>query len=216
MKKEKDWFDSPNIITYLIIGLLILLIILSQSFAIQNHLGASDMLRSIFNHNNEYIFPLIYFILIRMKIGKKYFDHLNLIMTLLYFLLTVASIFTIFQSFHFESILVFVRNLLFLLYFVYAFLCDTVIGKDLHLANSPMVEVKNNQYFYVIGMVLIIYLIVSLINSSSFDGVVLILLEMMYYFLFARYIYLYKEFCDQKIKDVKKPKKSTKKESVIE
>ena len=45
--KEKDWFDSPRMVTYVIIGLLIVLIILSQSFAINSQLGTSDIIRSI-------------------------------------------------------------------------------------------------------------------------------------------------------------------------
>ena len=57
--KEKDWFDSPRMVTYVIIGLLIVLIILSQSFAINSQLGTSDIIRSILNHNSIYVLTLI-------------------------------------------------------------------------------------------------------------------------------------------------------------
>ena len=62
---EKDFFDSPSMITYILIGLLVVLIILSQSFAIQSHMEAGDIFRSIINHNSIYLVSLIYFILIR-------------------------------------------------------------------------------------------------------------------------------------------------------
>ena len=102
---EKDWYDSPNIITYIIIGLLVILIILSQSFAIQNHLSATDILRSILNHNSVYVITLVYFILIRTKVGKKYFDYLNIIMSIFYILISFAGLFTVFQSFGLASLL---------------------------------------------------------------------------------------------------------------
>ena len=66
-RQEKDFFDSPNMITFIITGLLVVLIILSQSFAIQSHLGASDIFRSIINHNSIYLVSLFYFILIKVK-----------------------------------------------------------------------------------------------------------------------------------------------------
>ena len=84
-KQEKDFFDSPNMITFIITGLLVILIILSQSFAIQSHLGASDIFRSIVNHNSIYLVCLCYFILIKVRFGKKYFDYLNVILFVFYF-----------------------------------------------------------------------------------------------------------------------------------
>ena len=44
----------------------------------------------------------------------------------------------------------------------------------------------------------VISLIVSLISASSFENVVVYLLEAIYKFLFIRYIYLYKEYIDNK------------------
>ena len=71
-KNEKDFFDSPSMITFILIGLLVVLIILSQSFAIQSHMEAGEIFRSIINHNSIYLVSLIYFILIRFKVGKKH------------------------------------------------------------------------------------------------------------------------------------------------
>lgn len=214
MKKnnEKDFFDSPSMITFIIIGLLIILIILSQSFAIQSHLGASDVFRSIINHNSIYLVSLFYFILIRVKFGKKYFDYLNVIIFVFYLLTTFASLFTIFQSFGFDSILSLSFNVLITLYFGYSFFSNTVVGRDLKLSNSPLAEIKNDQYYYLLIGIIVISLIVSLIEVSSFEDVVVYLLEFIYKFLFVRYIYLYKEYIDHKvlgeIKD--KPKKKNK------
>ena len=165
--KEKDWFDSPRLVTYVIIGLLIVLIILSQSFAINSQLGTSDIIRSILNHNSIYVLTLIYFVLLHFKVGKKYFDHLNVLMLIFFGLITIASMFTVFQSFGLISILQLVINILFTIYFLYAFISNTVIGKDLHLNSSPIVELKNEQYFYLITTLLVIHLVVALINSHQ-------------------------------------------------
>ena len=210
--KEKDFFDSPSMITFIIIGLLIILIILSQSFAIQSHLGAADIFRSIINHNSIYLLSLIYFILIRVKFGKKYFDYLNVILFVFYLLTTFASLFTIFQSFGFSSILSLSFNIILTLYFGYSFFSDTAIGKDLKLADSPLAEIKNLQYFYLLIGIIVIELFVSLISVGNFEEVVVYLLEAIYEFLLVRYIYLYKEYIDNK--NAKKVEKTV--EKVVE
>ena len=210
--KEKDFFDSPSMITFIIIGLLIILIILSQSFAIQSHLGASDIFRSIINHNSIYLLSLIYFILIRVKFGKKYFDYLNVILFVFYLLTTFASLFTIFQSFGFSSILSLSFNVILTLYFGYSFFSDTAIGKDLKLSDSPLAEIKNLQYFYLLICIIAIELVVSLISVGNFEEVVVYLLEAIYEFLLVRYIYLYKEYIDNK--NAKKVEKTV--EKVVE
>ena len=194
--KEKDWFDSPRMVTYVIIGLLIVLIILSQSFAINSQLGTSDIIRSILNHNSIYVLTLIYFVMLHFKVGKKYFDHLNVIMLVFFGLITLASMFTVFQSFGLASLLQLGINILFTIYFLYAFISNTVIGKELHLSTSVIVELKNEQYFYLITTLLVVHLVVALINSTSFESIVISLLEVLFYFLFARYISLYKEYDD--------------------
>lgn len=202
--KEKDWFDSPRLVTYVIIGLLVVLIILSQSFAINSQLGTTDIIRSILNHNSIYVLTLIYFALLHFKVGKKYFDHLNVIMLIFFGLITLASMFTVFQSFGLASLLQLGINILFTVYFLYAFISNTVIGKEFHLSTSVIVELKNEQYFYLITTLLVIHLVVALINSTSFESIVISLLEVLFYFLFARYISLYKEYDDMKVSSSKK------------
>ena len=211
--KEKDWFDSPRMVTYVIIGLLIVLIILSQSFAINSQLGTSDIIRSILNHNSIYVLTLIYFVMLHFKVGKKYFDHLNVIMLVFFGLITLASMFTVFQSFGLASLLQLGINILFTIYFLYALISNTVIGKELHLSTSVIVELKNEQYFYLITTLLVIHLVVALINSTSFESIVISLLEVLFYFLFARYISLYKEYDDMKVSSSKKKKIKKEEES---
>lgn len=212
--KEKDFFDSPSMITYILIGLLVVLIILSQSFAIQSHMAAGDIFRSIINHNSIYLVSLIYFILIRIKFGKKYFDYLNVIMFLFYLLTTFASLFTIFQSFGFDSILNLAFNVLITLYFGYSFFTSTVIGKDLRLSDSPLAEINNGQYYYLLIGIIAISLIVSLVSVNSFEDVVVYLLEAIYQFMFVRYIYLYKEYIERK--ELEASKEKEKKEEKVE
>ena len=207
--KEKDFFDSPSMITYILIGLLVVLIILSQSFAIQSHMAAGDIFRSIINHNSIYLVSLIYFILIRVKFGKKYFDYLNVVMFVFYLLTTFASLFTIFQSFGFDSILNLAFNVLITLYFGYSFFTSTVIGKDLRLSDSPLAEINNGQYYYLLIGIIAISLIVSLVSVNSFEDVVVYLLEAIYQFMFVRYIYLYKEYVERKTIDESVKEKTT-------
>ena len=212
--KEKDFFDSPSMITYILIGLLVVLIILSQSFAIQSHMAAGDIFRSIINHNSIYLVSLIYFILIRVKFGKKYFDYLNVVMFVFYLLTTFASLFTIFQSFGFDSILNLAFNVLITLYFGYSFFTSTVIGKDLRLSDSPLAEINNGQYYYLLIGIIAISLIVSLVSVNSFEDVVVYLLEAIYKFMFVRYIYLYKEYIERK--ELEAFKEKEKKEEKVE
>ena len=214
---EKDFFDSPSMVTFILIGLLVVLIILSQSFAIQSHMEAGDIFRSIINHNSIYLVSLIYFILIRVKFGKKYFDYLNLIMFTFYLLTTFASLFTIFQSFGFSSILTLAFTVLITLYFGYSFFTSTVIGKDLKLSDSPLAEINNGQYYYLLIGIIAISLIVSLISVNSFEDVVVYLLEAIYQFMFVRYIYLYKEYIERKEEsnNISKDNDKPKEENVI-
>ncbi len=207
--KEKDFFDSPSMITYILIGLLVVLIILSQSFAIQSHMGVGDVFRSIINHNSIYLVSLIYFILIRVKFGKKYFDYLNVVMFVFYLLTTFASLFTIFQSFGFDSLLNLAFNVLITLYFGYSFFTRTVIGRDLKLSDSPLSEINNGQYYYLLIGIIAISLIVSLVSVNSFEDVVVYLLEALYQFMFVRYIYLYKEYVERKEYETLNVKKKT-------
>ena len=77
MKKEKkvEWYNSGHIITTLIISVILLIVVVSQSYANGN---ISISISSIINHNSFYLLVLVYFILLKFRVGKKYFNYLNL------------------------------------------------------------------------------------------------------------------------------------------
>ena len=50
-----------------------------QAFAIKNDLSALSILSSILTHNSIYLCVCLYFIALKTKFGKKYFDYLNVI-----------------------------------------------------------------------------------------------------------------------------------------
>ena len=53
-KLEIEWYDNPNLITTFIILMTALIVILSQSFAVNNGLGALEILSGILNHKIGY------------------------------------------------------------------------------------------------------------------------------------------------------------------
>ena len=77
-KNELDWYDNPTIITNLILLMTAIIVILSQSFAVNNGLGALEILSGILNHNIGYLLIAIYFVSLKTKTGKRYFDFLNI------------------------------------------------------------------------------------------------------------------------------------------
>ena len=98
-KTQVEWYDNPNIITDLIIIFIAIIIILSQSFAINNNLSTQAILRSIINYNSIYLIVLVYFVALKTNIGKKYFDFLNILYLHHLSSVEITSILTIFQSF---------------------------------------------------------------------------------------------------------------------
>ena len=77
-----EWYDNPGIITNIIIALIAIIIILSQSFAINNNLSTQAILSSIINHNSVYLIVLVYFVALKTRVGKRYFDFLNVFLVL--------------------------------------------------------------------------------------------------------------------------------------
>lgn len=199
IKTEIEWYDNPNLLTNIILGVIIAIIVMSQAFAVNTDLSSSVMLRNLLNHNSTYIAALIYFIFLKTKVGRTNFNLINTIYILLYLLITVASVFTIFQSFGLSSIASLILNIMILSYMIYTFLPGTRIWNDLSLDKIPFDEIKNDWYFYIIGVVSIFLLIVNLINTTDFDGVVLTLFDTIYIILFNRYIYLYKKYQEDKL-----------------
>lgn len=196
--REIEWFNNPNLITSLIIGLIALIVLLSQSFAIKNNLSPISMLGSILNHNIMYLLVCIYFIALKTRSGKKYFDFLNIFLIILYLLSTLTSLLTVFQSFGLSSLLGFMIDILILVYLFHTLLRGTRVWLGADLGKSPFNEISNNGYFTAILMLAMILLAVDLISSTSFDGTVLSLLDTFYIGLFVRYVYLYGEFLNSR------------------
>ena len=96
-KDEKNWYNSANVITNLIIITILFIMISSQSFA-ANGDNSFKLITSMINHNITYVLILIYFVLLKFKIGKKYFNYLNLFLLVLYLISTITSLLTLFQS----------------------------------------------------------------------------------------------------------------------
>lgn len=198
--KEKEnisLFDSPDKVTSLIIGLILIIIILSQSFAISNNLTALDIFRNILNHNSIYLFMLLYFVSLKTYLGKKYFNYLNSIVIFIYFVNMITSLLTIFHTFSLTSLLAFGLNFVLFLYLFHVFFRGTRIWKDFKLKKSPFNELNNDWYFSVIVIISVMLLAVNLIFTTTFDGTVVAVLDCFYIVLFSRYIFLYREYLDK-------------------
>lgn len=201
MKKNKDklnWYDNPTSISNLIICLTLFTIIISQSFAIKSDVSGLNLLWNVLNHNISYMILLVYFVVLKFKIGKKYFNHINVVLIIIYFISFIASIFTVFQSFSLVSLLSLAISFLLIIYLSHTLLRDTRIWSEFKLNNSPFNELSNSWYFYAITLLEIILLAVNFIIVYVFDGVVLSLLDCGLTVLFARYIYLYRVYLIKK------------------
>ncbi len=191
IQKEKEWYDNPNILTNLLTCFIALIIIFSQAFAVKHNLGANDILRSLLNYNSIYILVLVYFIMIKNHIGRRYFNFLNILLILVYFLNTFASVLTVFQSFSVFSLMNCALNFILLFYITYTFTKDTRFYKELRLDRIPFDEVTNEWYFYVVSILAVFLLVSDLVIVSNFHSVVLALFNCIYIILFSRYVYLY-------------------------
>ena len=197
-KNELDWYDNPTIITNLILLMTAIIVILSQSFAVNNGLGALEILSGILNHNIGYLLVAIYFVSLKTKTGKRYFDFLNIFLIVLYGLTSITSLLTLLQSFGLGSLLGFCIDIIILVYMIHTFLRSTRVWKSLSLGKSPFNEISNSSYFYSILVLSITLLAVNLISTTSFDGTLLALMDALYTILFVRYIFLYGEFLNSK------------------
>ena len=114
----------------------------------------------------------------------------------------MTSILTLFQSFSLET---FVGCLLHLTLFIYLFhilFRRTRVWKEFHLNRSPFNEIKNDTYFYTIIVFTIFLLAIDLIATTTPDGTILSCLDAFFLGMFARYIYLYGCFADNKEKKI--------------
>ena len=193
----KKWFNSENAITNLMIANILVIIICSQSFAIGGEFTLT-LFGSIINHNTWYLLVLIYFIILKFRFGKRYFNYLNVFLIFIYFIATITSCLTMVQAFSFNSILSFVINSLILLYSTHTLLRDTKLWREFHLARSPFNEINNETMFYIVTFVAVGLLAVNLISTVVISGVVISVLDTCYFIFLARYFYLYREYLDKR------------------
>ena len=194
--KEK-WYNDASIITNIIMIVIGLIIVFSQSFVLNNN-GSIELFTSIINHNSIYLFTLIYFILIKLKAGKRYFNYLSVFIIFIYFITTITSCLTCIQVFSLIALLDFILNLTVLIYLVHTLLRDTRVWREFYLSNSPFNELSNNFLFYSIVIISLILLAFNLINTIVLRGVILSVLDTIYIILLGRYIYLYRDYLDKK------------------
>lgn len=203
MKKKSgsvtlQWYNNPKIISNIIMGLILIIVILSQSFAIKQGLNANDIFRNLLNHNSIYLIVFVYFISLRTMFGKKYFNYFNVFLILLYAIISFTSLLTVFQSFSLISLIYLAINIVLIIYMFHVFLRNTRVWKDYKLDNSPFNEIENDNYFYAIVILSITLLTVNLIEAPMIYGVFLSVFDCLYYILIARYIYLYRQYLDNK------------------
>ena len=193
--KKIKWYESGNVITTLIIVTILAAIFCSQSFAV---IGGSNfsIFTSVINHNSLYLVVLVYFVLLKTKTGKVYFNYLNAFLMFFYFISTIGSILTLIQSFSLNTILGFLKDLLLLVYLCHTMFRDTRVWHDLKLGKSPFNEVRNDSYYYALVVLVIIHLVVNLISTVVVNGLFVSILDALYLLLFGRYIYLYREYLD--------------------
>jgi len=194
-EKIIKWYESGDIITSFIIITILAAIFCSQSFAV---VGDSDfsIFTSVINHNALYLVVLVYFVFVKTKFGKKYFNYLNAALIFLYFISTVASVLTLAQSFSLNTIIGFLKDIVLLVYLVHTMFRDTRVWKDLKLGKSPFNEIKNDSYYYALIVLVVVHLIVNLISTVVVSGLFVSILDALYLLLFGRYIYLYREYLD--------------------
>lgn len=204
MEKKEKWYDNGRTITTFIIAIIFIIIVCSQSFVAPKNFSL-ELFESILNHNSVYLLVLVYFILLKLPFGKKYFNYLNIFLIFIYFLSMITSALTVVQSFSLNTVLSFVLNVLLVLYLVHTMLRDTRLWKDFNIQNSPFNELGNEWFYYSIIVVSSGLLAINLISTVVIRGVLISILDCLYVLLFGRYIYLYRDYLDSKNLDADNP-----------
>ncbi len=202
MEREKDWYDDPNILTTVMLFILGLILILSQTYAIRNHLGLWYMIRSLINYSSVYVILLAYFILLKTKVGKRYFVIMNVILGGMFAILSLGSVFSMIQFFKLETIFSFLQNTCVFFYFVKVMGKDTNLYFKLGFSKIPFDKVTNDYYFYGISALYILGMVLSFVDKPPFDTFVLLLLQTIFFIGFVRYLYLYQEYLDERELDL--------------
>ena len=203
-KKDNElWYDNPSIVTWLIILIISIIILSSQSFSINSNVDTLRMFQDVLNHNITYMIALVYFVSLKTKFGKKYFDYINLVIIVVFFILFVTSILTVFQSFNLATLLSLAIHTLLVVYFFHVFMRGTRFWKEFSLDKSPFNELSNEWFFWALVIIEVVLFSVNLITTATFNGTVLATFDCIYIILFSRYIYLYGVYLDSKKINVK-------------
>lgn len=203
-KKDNElWYDNPSIVTWLIILIISIIILSSQSFSINSNVDTLRMFQDVLNHNITYMIALVYFVSLKTKFGRKYFDYINLVMIVVFFILFVTSILTVFQSFNLATLLSLAIHTLLVVYFFHVFMRGTRFWKEFSLDKSPFNELSNEWFFWALVIIEVVLFSVNLITTATFNGTVLATFDCIYIILFSRYIYLYGVYLDSKKINVK-------------
>ena len=118
------WYESGNIITTFIIITILAAIFCSQSFAVIAN-GDFSIFSSVVNHNSLYAVVLVYFVLLKTRFGKRYFNYLNACLIFFYLIATVTSVLTLIQSFSLNTIIGFLKDIVLLVYLTHTMLRDS-------------------------------------------------------------------------------------------
>ena len=199
--KELTWYNNASKVVNLILGTILLVIVFSQSFAANSDFSLK-LFGSIINHNSVYLFVLIYFILLKFNVGKKYFNYLNLLLIFLYGITTVTSLITLVQAFSLNTVLEFSINFFLLVYLFHTMLRGTIVWKDFRLNKSPFNELSNDTQYYIILVLTVLMLIVDLISTAVLRGIIISALDALFLVLFGRYIFLYRKYLDDNKIDI--------------
>ena len=203
-KKKKEiieWYDNPRFISNLMILLIFSIVICSQSFAIGDNYSLK-LFGSIINHNTVYMLVLIYFLSLKTGFGKKYFNYFNLFLIFIYLVCSITSFLTVIQDFSLTTVLSFSIIFVLFIYMIHTFFRDTRLWKELNMGDSPFNELSNDWYFYTLIVLSTLLLVVKLISTLMFSGVILSIFDCLYIVLFGRYIFLYRDYLDFKKKDL--------------
>lgn len=193
MMNNEKWYNNANIIVNLILGVIIGIIVVSQSFAIG---GELTLFGSVINHNSIYFLIFIYYLFLKFSFGKKYFNYLSIFLIFIYSIFGITSLLTVVQAFSLNTVLSFTLDFLLLVYLIHTFLRDTRLWDELRLYHSPFNELTNEWLFYSIIVVSTFLLAVNLISTAAVSGVIISILDFIFYLLFSRYVYLYREYLD--------------------
>ena len=205
MKKDDKniakWYDNAGIITTFIIVIILMMLISSQSFAVVGN-NSFRIFSSVINYNTSYLLILIYFVAIKTHFGKRFFNYFNVFLIFIYSLLSITSFLTIIQSFSFNTIFIFLENIVLLVYLFHTMFRDTKIWKEFKLGDSPFNEIPNDYYFTTVLTLVTFNLIINLISTVVISGLVVSIFDAIYVVLFSRYIYLYREYLDDNKLDI--------------